>query len=87
MNSSSKFDRKTRFLSENTIDKIDCSKMKKIYCACGSIVDLDGEYLTRRLKLSKEVECVHCRNLRISREIDELNAIFSTEEIVEPFFC
>ena len=55
---------------------MDSVSMKKVYCPCGCIVDLDKSYFERRLILGKDLECVHCRNSRISREIDELNAHF-----------
>ncbi|MGN1044715.1 MAG: hypothetical protein ACI4Q9_02010 [Candidatus Methanomethylophilaceae archaeon] len=57
--------------------------MKKVYCPCGCIVDLDKSYFERRLTLGKDPECVHCRNIRISREIDELNAHFDGIETDE----
>ena len=50
--------------------------MRKVYCSCGSIVDLDRDYFYRRMNLGKQVECIHCRNERVSREIDELNNHF-----------
>lgn len=59
--------------------------MKKVYCKCGCIVDLDGKYLDRRLMLGKDIECIHCRNVRISKEIDELNAHFNPEEAEAEF--
>ncbi len=64
-----------------TIDMIDSSIMKKVYCSCGCIIDLDKSYFDRRLGLGKEVECIHCRNARISNEIDELNAHFNGEKV------
>ena len=50
--------------------------MKKIYCTCGSIVDVDKDYFRMRMDLGKSLECCHCRNRRISREIDDLNNHF-----------
>jgi len=50
--------------------------MRKVYCTCGSIVDLDRDYFYRRMNLGKQVECIRCRNERVSREIDELNNHF-----------
>lgn len=61
--------------------------LKKVYCCCGRIVDLDTGYFTRRKQLGKPVECIHCRNLRISREIDELNDIFSGQKSEESDFA
>lgn len=44
----------------------------KIYCRCGRIVDVDtGEFRVKKM-LKKEVECPHCRNLRIAAELDML---------------
>lgn len=65
------------------IDRIDSSLMKKVYCACGCIIDLDKSYFKRRMDLRKDIECVHCRNARISREIDDLNAHFNGESVDE----
>ncbi len=52
------------------------NSMRKIYCSCGRIVDIDGGYFKRRMNLGKQVECSVCRNERVGREIDELNAHF-----------
>ncbi len=60
-------------------------EMTKVYCSCGRILDLDYSYLDRRITLGKELECVFCRNERISREIDELNALYSPEVEEESF--
>jgi len=68
------------------IDMVDSSVMKKVYCSCGCILDLDRSYFNRRMDLGKELECVHCRNLRISREIDEMNAHFNGESLNEDGF-
>jgi hypothetical protein len=48
----------------------------KIFCACGKIVDLDRKEMSVKLSLKKELECTACRNARISRDIDFLNAHF-----------
>lgn len=63
------------------IDTMDASGMKKVYCSCGCILDLDRSYFDRRMSLGKELECAHCRNTRISREIDELNAHFNGDDV------
>lgn len=60
-----------------------CLFTKKVYCSCGRIVDLDANYFNRRLNLGKSVECSHCRNIRISHEIDELNEHFLGKADVE----
>ena len=71
-----------------SIDMIDSSGMKKVYCACGCILDLDRSYFDRRMDLGKELECMHCRNLRISHELDEMNAHYSRDPAQKdsPFF-
>ena len=50
--------------------------MRKIYCTCGRIVDIDRSYFSIRTNLGKQVECSRCRNHRIGREIDALNDHF-----------
>ena len=50
--------------------------MKKIYCTCGRIVDIDRDYFDMRMRLGKQVECRFCRNIRIGHEIEELNNHF-----------
>lgn len=65
------------------LDGVSSFSMKKVYCPCGRIMDLDISYFNRRLGLGKPVECVRCRNIRISNEIDELNAHFSGEPETE----
>ena len=57
------------------------SRMKKIYCKCGRIIGLDSAQMKLKLKLGKELECTECRNMRISRDIDEMNAHFSGETV------
>lgn len=69
----------TDYSSYSTIDNVGRDGMKKVYCKCGCIIDLDSSYLIRRLKLGKDLECVNCRNARISKEIDELNNIYSPD--------
>ena len=64
-----------------TLDQIRSSALKKIYCKCGRIVGLDKSQMAVKLKLKKELECPICRNLRISKDIDELNGV--CEEIGE----
>ena len=48
-----------------------------VYCSCGRIMDLDRQEMEFKICLGKELECSRCRNLRIGREIELLNAIFS----------
>jgi len=52
------------------------STMRKIYCDCGRILDLDSGYFALKQALRKKVECPFCRNVRISLEIQELNDHF-----------
>ena len=54
-------------------------RMEKIYCRCGRIIGLDSIQMRTKRQLGKEMECTQCRNARISREIDEMNAIFGSE--------
>ena len=58
------------------IDLIDPRNLMKVYCNCGRIVGLDASQMTLKLSLRKELECTYCSNLRISHDIEELNAIF-----------
>lgn len=62
------------------------SRMKKIYCRCGCIIGLDSAEMKLKLKLGKELECTQCRNARISKDIDELNSIFSGEPVSDEEF-
>jgi len=60
-----------------TLDGIRQFGLKKIYCKCGSIVDLDKEHVVLKKKLKKSVECPMCRNMRISNDIDTMNDYFA----------
>ncbi len=40
-------------------------------------MDLDRQEMEFKICLGKELECSKCRNQRIGREIEMLNAIFS----------
>ncbi|MFA6679750.1 MAG: hypothetical protein WCR96_04585 [Candidatus Methanomethylophilaceae archaeon] len=51
-------------------------RTKKAYCKCGRIIGLDSAQVNLKIRLGKEIECPFCRNQRISKEIDELNAVF-----------
>lgn len=59
-----------------TLDNTNPRSLMKIYCACGKIVDLDKKEMYLKLSLKKDLECVACRNMRISREIESLNDHF-----------
>lgn len=57
--------------------------MKKTYCKCGRIIGLDSANVNLKMSLGKDPECTICRNARISKEIDEMNACYdSIEETV-----
>lgn len=62
------------------MDDASAQNLTKIYCACGRIVDLDKSTIVIKCSLKKEVECTVCRNIRISRDIDILNAHFDPRE-------
>ncbi|MDR2866442.1 MAG: hypothetical protein LBV13_03450 [Methanomassiliicoccaceae archaeon] len=47
--------------------------MSKIYCNCGNIVSLDRNVVRIKKELKKKVECMGCRNHRVSYELDILN--------------
>lgn len=59
-----------------TLDTVGSRSFLKIYCSCGRIVGLDKNEMQIKKKLGKDLECARCRNIRISCEIDELNACF-----------
>ena len=63
-----------------TLDQVRPSALKKIYCRCGSIVGLDKSQISVKLKLKKELECPMCRNIRISKDIDEMNGVLEVAE-------
>lgn len=53
---------------------------KKILCQCGAIADIDLAVVRLKHKLGKEVECMTCRNQRIARELEALDAHFTNPE-------
>lgn len=63
-----------------TLDLISGNAAMSVYCECGRIVILDRAEMKLRLSLGKELECMTCRNARISREIDALNDHFNGVE-------
>ena len=63
--------------SVRTIDGALPRDMSRIYCKCGNIVSLDKLTVRRKKKLKKNIECMICRNFRISNEIDIMNDIFN----------
>lgn len=42
------------------------SAFMSIYCSCGRIVTLDRSKMRLKLDLGKELQCMSCRNARIS---------------------
>ncbi len=52
----------------------------KVYCECGSIVDLDRSFINLKRKLGKPIECPSCRNNRISQDIENLDRHFIGED-------
>jgi len=58
-------------------------RTKKAYCRCGRIISLDSAHVNLKISLGKEIECPVCRNQRIAREIDELNAVFDGDAEVD----
>ncbi|MCK9322710.1 MAG: hypothetical protein RBR05_01815 [Candidatus Methanomethylophilaceae archaeon] len=69
-----------------TLDNVSASSFLKIYCSCGRIIGLDKSEMKIKMKLGKSLECVSCRNARISRELDALDkSFYGVEE--EDTFC
>ena len=59
-----------------TLDAITSSSMMSVYCNCGRIVVQDRSEMRLKLELGKELQCMTCRNARISEEIDAMNRHF-----------
>lgn len=55
------------------LDAVAAGCMMSVYCTCGRIVILDRSEMRIKLSLGKELQCMTCRNARISMEIDTLN--------------
>lgn len=66
-----------------TLDNMVANAVMSVYCNCGRIVVLDRSEMRLKLSLGKELECMSCRNARISREIDALNDHFNGVEEVD----
>lgn len=62
------------------LDDMTEASMMSVYCTCGRIVPLDRSEMHIRLGLGKKLECMSCRNARISREIDAMNEHFNGVE-------
>lgn len=65
------------------LDAFDDDLAMSVYCKCGRIVIQDRSEMRLRLSLGKELECMSCRNIRISEEIDALNNHYNGVEEVE----
>ncbi len=63
-----------------TLDRMSACSTMSVYCQCGRIVVLDRAGMKLRLSLGKELECMQCRNARISSEIDAMNNHFDGVE-------
>lgn len=61
------------------------SDFDKFYCSCGRIVDLDSKSIRLKRLLDKPIQCCRCRNIRISQELDSLDANYSVIENRESF--
>ena len=48
-----------------------------VYCTCGRIVALDRADMEMKISLGKKLQCMHCRNIRLGREIESLNNHFA----------
>lgn len=48
-----------------------------VYCSCGRIVALDRREMELKQSLGKELQCMTCRNKRISMEIDFMNDLYA----------
>lgn len=49
----------------------------KALCSCGEIAELDSAVVRTKRRLGKDIECRACRNVRISRELQDLQSHFS----------
>jgi hypothetical protein len=62
--------------SSRCLDMFTSENGMNVYCACGRIVNLDRYEMQLKISLGKELQCSHCRNQRISQEIDYLNNLY-----------
>jgi len=72
-----------RYLREksmNSFGNLFGASTNKVFCTCGAIADLDSSAVSLKRRLGKEVECRHCRNIRIAEEQRELKELYSEEE-------
>jgi len=58
------------------LDQINLRDEMCVYCSCGRIVALDRYEMELKMSLGKELQCMTCRNKRISLEIEYLNNLF-----------
>jgi len=59
------------------LDTLIDGPLMSIYCKCGRIVVLDRSEMKLKMSLGKELQCISCRNMRISQEIDALNNLYN----------
>jgi hypothetical protein len=67
---------------KNTLDSVPAGSMMNVYCNCGRIVWLDRSSMILKLSMGKSLECMQCRNRRISEEIDSVDRHFRGEDEV-----
>ncbi|MCQ2056070.1 MAG: hypothetical protein MJY64_01160 [archaeon] len=65
----------------SVFNSVGLSKMKKVFCKCGEIIDFDSSQMLIKLYLGKELECPSCRNARVSKYIDEINTYYKNAGI------
>ena len=58
------------------LDRLSDDDQMCVYCACGRIVALDRSEMMLKLSLGKELQCMSCRNARISEEIEYMNDLY-----------
>ncbi len=59
------------------LDTLMDGPLMSVYCKCGRIVVLDRSEMRLKLSLGKDLQCMKCRNMRISEEIDALDNLFN----------
>jgi len=64
-------------ISSYKLDTLMDGPLMSVYCKCGRIVVLDRTEMRLKLSLGKELQCMRCRNQRISEEIDALNNLYN----------
>lgn len=67
----------SKYVLPHPLEDLSGDSAMSVYCQCGRIVILDRSEMKLKLSLGKELECMACRNARISNEIDALNDHFN----------